>query len=231
MFSDMPCSNCSSIVQTKVTKILKPADWPQRFASSGFSFYFEMSAQEKADAESSIKRNPHPDFGKVEASRPDYEKRDWTFTKTVDPNWTYGSGGNDGGASLEKSHVDIDPYAEGRQAAQNYKLLISGIVPRPIGFLSTRAKDGSSTNLSPFSYTQVVNHDPPIFTVGFAGGMNNAKDSLRNLIDSGSAPSTSSPSTSSKRPTPPPSTHLTACQNGRCRVCILRHARTCSARE
>lgn len=144
-----------------------------------------MAGQEKADAESSIKRNPHPDFSEVQASRPDYEKRDWTFTKTVDPGWIYGSGGNDGGASLEKEHIDIDPYAEGRVAAQNYKLLISGIVPRPIGFLSTRAKDGSSTNLSPFSYTQVVNHDPPIFTVGFAGGMDNSKDSLRNLVDSG----------------------------------------------
>lgn len=35
------------------------------------------------------------------------------------------------------------------------------------------------------SYTQVVNHDPPIFTVGFAGGWENAKDNLRNLSESG----------------------------------------------
>jgi flavin reductase (DIM6/NTAB) family NADH-FMN oxidoreductase RutF len=143
-----------------------------------------MPEQRKSDAEATIKRNPHPDFGKVQASRPDYEKREWRFTKTVDPNWQWGSGGNDGGASLEKNHIEIDPYAEGRQASQNYKLLISGIVPRPIGFLSTRSNDGSSTNLSPFSYTQVINHDPPMFIVGFAGGMDNAKDSLRNLMDS-----------------------------------------------
>jgi flavin reductase (DIM6/NTAB) family NADH-FMN oxidoreductase RutF len=145
---------------------------------------YKMLEQEKTDAESSIQRNPHPDFATVEASRPDYEKRDFQFSKTIDPNWKYGSGGNDGGASLDKNHIDIDPYAEGRQPAQNYKLLISGIVPRPIGFLSTRSKDGSTTNLSPFSYTQVINHDPPLFIVGFAGGMNNAKDSLRNLIES-----------------------------------------------
>lgn len=44
---------------------------------------------------------------------------------------------------------------------------------------------GSSTNLAPFSYTQMVNHDPPIFIVGFAGGMDNAKDTLRNLVDTG----------------------------------------------
>lgn len=144
-----------------------------------------MAQQERADAEASIKRNPHPDFSKVQASRPDYDTRDWKFTKTIDPDWKYGSGGNDGGASLEKNHVDIDPYEEGRQAAQNYKLLISGIVPRPIGFLSTRSHDGSVTNLAPFSYTQVINHDPPMFIVGFAGSMDNAKDSLRNLVASG----------------------------------------------
>ena len=33
------------------------------------------------------------------------------------------------------------------------------------------------------SYTQVINHDPPIFVVGFAGGFANAKDNLRNLVD------------------------------------------------
>ncbi len=42
---------------------------------------------------------------------------------------------------------------------------------------------GQSTNLAPFSYTQVINHDPPVFIVGFAGGFSNAKDSLRNLVD------------------------------------------------
>lgn len=143
-------------------------------------------AQEKHDAESTIKRNPHGDFSKVQASRPDWDhSRHWDFTKTASPSWEYGSGGNDGGASLRKEHVSINPYAEGRAPALNYKLLISGIIPRPIGFLSTRSKDGSSTNLSPFSYTQVINHDPPIFTVGFAGGFDNQKDSLRNLRETG----------------------------------------------
>jgi flavin reductase (DIM6/NTAB) family NADH-FMN oxidoreductase RutF len=51
--------------------------------------------------------------------------------------------------------------------------------------VSTRSKDGSSTNLAPFSYTQVINHDPPLFIVGYAGGFDKAKDSLRNLSESG----------------------------------------------
>ena len=81
--------------------------------------------------------------------------------------------------------MEIDPYQDGRPATFNYKLLISAIIPRPIGFVSTRSKDGSSTNLAPFSYTQVINHDPPVFIVGYAGGMDHAKDSLRNLVESG----------------------------------------------
>lgn len=58
-------------------------------------------------------------------------------------------------------------------------------MPRPIGFLGTVSADGSSTNLAPFSYFNVVNHDPPVFTVGFSGGFDRAKDSLKNLKDSG----------------------------------------------
>jgi flavin reductase (DIM6/NTAB) family NADH-FMN oxidoreductase RutF len=137
----------------------------------------------KHDAESAVKRNPHGDFSKVQASRPDWDdSRSWQFTKTRNPDWAYNSGSN---RKSDRRHISIDPYGEGRQPVQNYKLLISGIVPRPIGFLSTRAKDGTSTNLSPFSYTQIFNHDPPIFAVGFSGGLDNAKDTLKNLIESG----------------------------------------------
>lgn len=122
----------------------------------------------------------------MEASRPDWtETTDFQFTKTKETSWKIGDGGNDGGASLSKKHVEIDPYAPGRPAVFNYKLLISAIVPRPIGFLGTRAPDGSSTNLAPFSYFSVVNHDPPVFTIGFSGGFDRAKDSLRNLKESG----------------------------------------------
>ncbi|KAI1620264.1 hypothetical protein EDD37DRAFT_613011 [Exophiala viscosa] len=144
-----------------------------------------QEAQEKHDAESTIKRNPHGDFGKVQASRPDWEESSqWHFTKTKNPKWNYGEGASDK-SGQSTSHVSIDPYAEGRQPVLNYKLLISGIIPRPIGFLSTKSKDGTSTNLAPFSYTQVFNHDPPIFGVGFSGGFDNAKDTLKNLVDSG----------------------------------------------
>jgi len=142
-------------------------------------------SQEKHDAEAVIKRNPHGDFAKVQESRPDWDHgKHWTYTKTADPKWQYGSGANDK-SGLDKDHVEIDPNEPGREPRLNYKLLISGVIPRPIGFLSTRSKDGSSTNLAPFSYTQMFNHDPPVFGVGFSGGHDNAKDSLRNLMESG----------------------------------------------
>ncbi|KXT17271.1 hypothetical protein AC579_541 [Pseudocercospora musae] len=139
-----------------------------------------------ADAEKAIKRNPHGNFKEVEASRPQWDSAaHWRMTQTVNPSWKAGDGANDGGASLQKKHISIDPYEGGRPAAFNYKLLISAIIPRPIGFVSTRSKDGSSTNLAPFSYFQMVNHDPPMFVVGYAGGFDKAKDSLKNLVDSG----------------------------------------------
>ena len=142
-------------------------------------------ADPKHDAEKEIKRNPHPDFKKVEASRPAWDaSQSFNYKQTKQTDWKIGDGANDNGNSLSKKHIEIDPYEEGRPAVYNYKLLISGIVPRPVGFVSTRSKDGSSTNLAPFSYFNVVNHDPPMFTIGYSGGFDKAKDSLRNLKES-----------------------------------------------
>ena len=101
--------------------------------------------EQRMDSEKHVQRNPHPDFAKVQASRPDWNAdREWNITKTKEPQWKLGQGSNDGGRSLKQNHVEINPYEEGRPAVSNYKLLISGIIPRPIGFLSTRSKDGMS---------------------------------------------------------------------------------------
>ncbi|XXH04963.1 3',5'-cyclic-nucleotide phosphodiesterase pde1 [Hypoxylon texense] len=145
-----------------------------------------MSVSTKQEAE--IKRNPHPDFKKVEDERPDWDTAStFRYTKTADPSWTFGGGANatqDPGAA-DKKHVCIDPYEPGRPAPFNYKLLISGIVPRPIGFLSTASPDGTALNLAPFSYFNMVNHDPPLFVVGFSSSAEHPKDSLRNVLASG----------------------------------------------
>lgn len=99
----------------------------------------------RADAEKRVGRNPHPDFAKVQASRPDWaEDSQWHYTKVRAPEWKLGQGANDGGESLKKKHIEIDPYEEGRPSVLNYKLLISAIIPRPIGFVSTRSEDGKN---------------------------------------------------------------------------------------
>ena len=144
--------------------------------------------EQKLDSEATIKRNPHGNFKEVEASRPTWRETPpgadpFPFTQPRNPAWQAGDGANDNGASLKHSHVSIDPYATDRPAAFNYKLLISAIVPRPVGFVSTRSADGTSTNLAPFSYFTLVNHDPPIFVIGYTGGFDKAKDSLRNLSE------------------------------------------------
>lgn len=157
--------------------------------------------EQRFDQEKTVKRNPHPDFKKVEASRPDWEEKStWHFTKTKQPGWKLGQGANDGGESLKKKHVEIDPYEVGRPAVFNYKLLISGIIPRPIGFVSTRSEDGKTQPPTPHLeshlliqfYRQIYKSRtlflypsnkprPPLFTIGFAGGFSNAKDTLHNL--------------------------------------------------
>ena len=143
-------------------------------------------------AESDIKRNPHPDFKKVESSRPPWDgSSTFHYTQTVAPDWAFGDGANAAHADADtngtaKSHITIDPYADGRPAVFNYKLLISAIIPRPIAFVSTRSADGQTTNLAPFSYFQMINHDPPLFVVGFASPLDPArsKDTLRHLVES-----------------------------------------------
>jgi hypothetical protein len=96
-----------------------------------------------AENDKSLSRNPHPNFEKAQAARPDWTHQSWSYSKTVKPDWKFGDGGNDGGESLKSKHIEINPYEEGRPKAYNYKLMISSIVPRPIGFLSTVGKDGN----------------------------------------------------------------------------------------
>ncbi|KAK9469158.1 hypothetical protein V1512DRAFT_255616 [Lipomyces arxii] len=137
-----------------------------------------------AEREAKIKRNPHANFKKVEGAREPFESAvEWHYTQTKKVAWQVGSGAND---YSWKNHqkISVDPYEEGRDPFDNYKLLIAGIVPRPIGFVSTESKSGSR-NLAPFSYTSFVHHDPPIFCIGFASSIANAKDTLANILETG----------------------------------------------
>ncbi|KAI5952328.1 hypothetical protein KGF54_003194 [Candida jiufengensis] len=132
--------------------------------------------------ENQVKRNPHRDFNKVENERPGFDfDLNWSYSQIPFKDWEIGSGANNNEWKNHKK-LEIDPFGEGRNPVDNYKTLISAVVPRPIGFVSTISKDGIR-NLAPFSYFTVVNHDPPIFTLGFSGGKGNPKDTCKNILD------------------------------------------------
>ena len=128
-------------------------------------------------------KSKYGDFNKVQASRPDFKHcLPIETSKTPDPSWKYGQGVNST-CGQDLQHVEIDPYQVERPMVSNYRLLIAGI-PRPISFVSTVSKDGRR-NLAPFSYFQVVDHDPPILVIGFSGRPGRPKDTRKNLVETG----------------------------------------------
>jgi flavin reductase (DIM6/NTAB) family NADH-FMN oxidoreductase RutF len=104
------------------------------------------------------------------------------MTTSPNPQWKWGQGTSS--ALTYHSHVEINPFEPGRPMFYNYTFLISSIVPRPIGLVSTVSATGK-LNLAPFSYFQVVDHDPPVFIIGFSGRAGRPKDTLQNLKDTG----------------------------------------------
>ncbi|KAM5386673.1 hypothetical protein ACJZ2D_000636 [Fusarium nematophilum] len=128
-------------------------------------------------------------FNETVASRPDFDHSGAPIevTKSPDPTWSFGEGVRTGPppSAEDKVHREIDPYGPDRSVAQNYRLLISGIAPRPIGFISTLSADGKTKNLAPFSYFQVVDHDPPMFIVSFSSRFGSMKDTYKNLKETG----------------------------------------------
>lgn len=76
------------------------------------------------------------------------------------------------------SFVEIDPTAISQP--DRYKLLVGGVIPRPIAWVSTRSPQGGD-NLAPFSFFCAVGSDP--MTMLFCpanNGDGSEKDSLRN---------------------------------------------------
>lgn len=65
-----------------------------------------------------------------------------------------------------------------------YKLLTATIIPRPIGWISTIDNHGVN-NLAPFSYFNLVSHDPPCVMFSTARENNKNKDTLNNVLDNG----------------------------------------------
>jgi flavin reductase (DIM6/NTAB) family NADH-FMN oxidoreductase RutF len=65
-----------------------------------------------------------------------------------------------------------------------YRLLISVVVPRPIGWTSTIGADGSF-NLAPFSFFNAVGGHPPTVLISVGQRKGYPKDTLRNVRETG----------------------------------------------
>jgi len=69
-------------------------------------------------------------------------------------------------------------------ARERYQLLTSLVVPRPIGWISTRSVDGTP-NLAPFSYFMAVSPTPFLVAASIGSRAGRPKDTLRNILDTG----------------------------------------------
>ena len=78
-----------------------------------------------------------------------------------------------------RSHVHFDFAALNER--ERYKLLIGTVIPRPIAFITTLSKDGQR-NAGPFSFFNVLTHDPAIVAIGIENYADmRMKDTSRNI--------------------------------------------------
>ena len=82
----------------------------------------------------------------------------------------------------ESSHEILN--AAGMSARDKYRFMTSVIVPRPIGWLSTRSADGVS-NLAPFSFFGGVASNPMLIGVSIGSRDGEPKDTLANIRETG----------------------------------------------
>ncbi|MEW5303191.1 MAG: hypothetical protein WDW36_005907 [Sanguina aurantia] len=80
----------------------------------------------------------------------------------------------------DKMHT-LDPA--GSDSAAVYPLVISAVAPRPIGFVCTQSTAGV-VNLAPYSFFNVMSHNPPTLTLGIGRSIprgGDKKDTLTNI--------------------------------------------------
>ncbi|KZT64891.1 hypothetical protein DAEQUDRAFT_677775 [Daedalea quercina L-15889] len=109
------------------------------------------------------------------------------FTLPPNPDWSFGQpidATPDGKAWMEglKEGWKVVDVAE-EDPAVMYKLMISGVVPRPVAFVSSVSLDGVE-NLAPFSWFNMVTGNPPLVSIGVlhnpsTGGL---KDTAANIL-------------------------------------------------
>ena len=83
--------------------------------------------------------------------------------------------------TLGHAHFDFAKLTE----RERYKILIGTVIPRPIALVTTVSKDGQP-NAGPFSFFNVLTHDPAIVAVGVENYSDmRFKDTARNIRETG----------------------------------------------
>lgn len=81
----------------------------------------------------------------------------------------------------DHTHFDFAKLTE----RERYKILIGTVIPRPIALVTTVSKDGQP-NAGPFSFFNVLTHDPAIVAIGVENYSDmRFKDTARNIRETG----------------------------------------------
>jgi flavin reductase (DIM6/NTAB) family NADH-FMN oxidoreductase RutF len=91
--------------------------------------------------------------------------------------------GSTGTGTKKKNMLEFDPS----EMKSCYKMMTSGVTPRPIALVSTVDPDTQVVNVAPFSFFGAMCHDPPLITIGVIGSADptDCKDTLRNIHATG----------------------------------------------
>ncbi|KDQ61886.1 hypothetical protein JAAARDRAFT_525326 [Jaapia argillacea MUCL 33604] len=124
-------------------------------------------------------------------SIPAFKPDSFTYTDSPNPSWSYGQPVASSPVGKEWLKGEDEGWklvnAETENPGSLYALMVSGIVPRPVAFVSSISEDGVE-NLSPFSWFNMVTHSPPVVSISFASkSPSSLKDTAQNIISNPSA--------------------------------------------
>ncbi|KAG8739745.1 hypothetical protein FRC10_005214 [Ceratobasidium sp. 414] len=135
-----------------------------------------------------VPRFKHKMASSRDAPRPDFNPEpSFKYTQPPNKDWKAGQNFDESGTSAiaaewakgaEAGYKTFEPEKE--DPRDLYRLMISGIVPRPVAFVSSLAAD-DTPNLAPFSYFSMVCHNPPIVSVSFTHAPTRQKDTSVNI--------------------------------------------------
>jgi flavin reductase (DIM6/NTAB) family NADH-FMN oxidoreductase RutF len=70
------------------------------------------------------------------------------------------------------------------EASNRYKILTATVTPRPIAWVTTLSEDGV-VNAAPYSFFNVLGHEPPTLALGLLAGSGRFKDTATNILATG----------------------------------------------